>query len=104
PRPRRALPRLPLAPLGIVALYVTAIAIAGEPPNPLVLASSGVAGLLALARPRLAVSLAAAALAVWVGTSGHEPVATGALAALAAAALARSGADIYQGRGEPTLP
>ncbi|MGZ5375019.1 MAG: serine/threonine-protein kinase [Solirubrobacterales bacterium] len=103
-RPRRALPRLPLAPLGIVALYVTAIAIAGEPPNPLVLASSGVAGLLALARPRLAVSLAAAALAVWVGTSGHEPVATGALAALAAAALARSGADIYQGRGEPTLP
>ena len=103
-RPRRTMPRVPLAPLGIAALYVIAIAIAAEPPNPLVLASSGAAGLLALARPRLAFSLAAATLAVWVGTSGHEPVATGGLAALAAAALVRSGADIYQGRGEPTLP
>ena len=100
-RARRPMPRLPLAPLGVAALYVTAIAIAAEPPNAVVLASSGVAGLLALARPRLAVSLAAAVLALWVGTSGHAPIATGAFAALAAAALARSGADIYQGRGEP---
>ena len=95
--PRRRLSRLPLAPAGIAALYVAAIAIAGEPPSAWILASSGAAGLLALARPRLALSLAAAALGVWLGQSGHEPVATGALAALAAAALARSGADIYRG-------
>jgi hypothetical protein len=103
-RPRRRLPRLPLAPLGVIGLYVAAIAVAGQAPVPWVLASSGAAGLLALPRPRLAFSLAAAALAVWLATVGDEPVATGAFAALAAAALARSGADIYQGRGEPTVP
>ncbi len=101
---RRPLPRLPLAPLGIVALYVAAIAVAGAAPSPIVLASSGAAGLLALVRPRLALSIAAATVAVWVGTSAHQPVATGAFAALAAAALARSGTDIYSGRGEPTHP
>jgi hypothetical protein len=88
----------------VVALYIAAIAIAGESPGPLILVSSGLAGMLAVPRPRLALSIAAAVLAVWLAAVGHEPVATGAFAALAAAALARSGADIYQGRGEPTVP
>jgi hypothetical protein len=88
----------------VIGLYIAAIAVAGEAPGPAILASSALAAMLAVARPRLALSLAAAALAVWLGASGHEPVATGACAALAAAALARSGADIYQGRGEPGVP
>ncbi len=104
PAARRSMPRLQLAPFGIVGMLVAAIAITGTPPQLWVVLACGATAMLALARPRLAVALTGAALAAWVGITAHEPVTTGALAALAAAALWRSGADVYQGHEEPTLP
>ncbi len=98
------LPRLPLMPVALVALCVFAVAITDAPVQPWVLAIPAISAPLALARPRLALGLAAAALAVWLGTEAREFAPTAALAALAAVAIARSGSDVYGGQEEPTLP
>lgn len=104
PRQLPRLPAVPLMPAALVALCIFAIAIADVPLDPWVLAIPAVCTPLALARPRLALGIAAAGLAVWIGTAAHDYAPSAALAALATAMLARSGADVYAGREEPTLP
>lgn len=89
-------------PLALIALCSLVIFRAGVAPNPWILTVPVGTGLLALARPRLALGLAAAALAVWLAVAGSQIAAIAALAALAAMAIARSGADLYGGREAPT--
>jgi eukaryotic-like serine/threonine-protein kinase len=94
----RALPVKPLlVPMVLVALCAFVIAETGIASDPWVLTVPVGAGLLSFARPRLAIGLAAASLAVWLAVAGSEVAAVGALGALAALAIARSGADLYTG-------
>ncbi len=93
-RPRRR-PKLPLMPLALFALCALVILRTGVEPGPWILTVPVGTGILALVRPRLALALAAAALAVWVATVGSSQLAlVAALAALAALAIARSGSDV----------
>ncbi|MFN2611888.1 MAG: serine/threonine-protein kinase [Solirubrobacterales bacterium] len=94
--------RPPVMPLVLIALCSLVILRAGVAPDPWILTVPVGTGLLALVRPRLALALAAAALAVWLAAAGSQIAAIAALAALAALAIARSGADLYGGRGAPT--
>lgn len=104
-KPRRRLSfrlRPLLMPLALLALCSFVILRAGVAPNAWILLVPIAAGLLSLVRPRLALGLAAGALAVWLAVAGSEIAVIAALAALAAVAIARSGADLYGGREAPT--
>jgi serine/threonine protein kinase len=94
--------RPPLMPLALIAFCTFVILHAGVAPSAWILTVPIGAGLLSLARPRLALGLAAGALAVWLAVAGSQVAAIAALAALAAMAIARSGADLYGGREAPT--
>jgi eukaryotic-like serine/threonine-protein kinase len=94
--------RPPLMPLALIAFCTLVILFAGVATDPWILTVPIGAGLLSLARPRLALGLAAGALAVWLAVAGSQITGIAALAALAAMAIARSGADLYGGREAPT--
>jgi serine/threonine protein kinase len=102
-RKRRRRLRLPLMPIALFILCAFVILQAGVEPGPWILTVPVGTGILALARPRLALALAAATLAVWLATAGTQIALVAALAALAAMAIARSGSDVYGTRGEPTV-
>jgi serine/threonine protein kinase len=103
PRRKRRRLKLPLMPLALFALCALVILRAGVEPGPWILTVPIGTGILALARPRLALALAAATLAVWLATAGTQIALVAGLAALAAMAIARSGSDVYGSRGEPTV-
>jgi serine/threonine protein kinase len=101
-RRRRRLPgRVPLMPVALIVLCTLVIFSAGGSFDPWMLAVPLGSGLLALARPRLALGLAAAALALWLAFAGSQLAAVAVLAALAMLAISRSGADLSAGRGQP---
>jgi hypothetical protein len=81
PRPHRPLPIMRLAPaVGTAALCATALLVAGAPP-PLLLASP-FSGLIALARARPALLIAAATTIAWLLLGAGEPGAALVVAAL----------------------